>query len=51
MFAVTAAVSVLLALLLAFAAHVRHDDIGNLPTPLVILVLAVAALALRIATA
>jgi hypothetical protein len=41
---------VVLYFLLAVAAHLRAHDQENLPTPVVILVLAVAALALRLAT-
>lgn len=36
--------------LVAVAAHVRADDTRHLPTPLVIEVVATAALALRVAT-
>jgi hypothetical protein len=47
---VAAAAGVVLYFLLAVAAHLRAHDQENLPTPVVILVLAVAALALRLAT-
>jgi hypothetical protein len=46
---VAAATGVVLYFLLAVAAHVRAHDEENLPTPVVILLLAVAALALRLA--
>jgi hypothetical protein len=35
---------------LAVAAHIRADDAKNLPTPIVMLALAIAALVLRLAT-
>jgi DoxX-like family len=47
---VAAGIGVVCYFLLAIAAHVRADDTGNLPTPLVIELVAVAALVLRLAT-
>ena len=48
---VAAAIGVVCYFLLAIAAHIRADDAVNLPTPVVIALIAVAALILRIATA
>jgi DoxX-like family len=45
--ALAAASGVVLYFLLAVAAHLRADDAEHLPTPLVVLVLAVATLVLR----
>jgi hypothetical protein len=45
--ALAAASGVVLYFLLAVAAHLRADDAEHLPTPLVVLVLAVATLILR----
>jgi hypothetical protein len=45
---VAAAGGVILYFALAIVAHVRHDDVANLPTPLAIEAMAVAALALQI---
>ena len=45
-----AAVGLIAYFVLAVAAHVRAHDVENLPTPLVIELLAIAALALRLAT-
>jgi DoxX-like family len=44
---IVAAGGVVVYFLLAIAAHVRHDDVGNLPTPVVIEAMAVAALVLQ----
>jgi DoxX-like family len=44
---VAAAVGVAVYFMLAIAAHVRHDDAGNLPTPVAIEAMAVAALVLQ----
>lgn len=44
---IAAAVGVVVYFVLAIVAHVRHDDAGNLPTPVAIEVMAVAALALQ----
>lgn len=48
---IAAAACLLLYFVLAVGAHVRHDDLANLATPVVILLLSAAALALRLATA
>lgn len=48
---VAAAAALTLYFLLAIAAHVRAGDLANLATPIVIFVLAVAALILRLASA
>jgi DoxX-like family len=45
---VAAAVGVVVYFVLAIAAHVRHDDAANLPTPVAIEAMAVAVLALQI---
>lgn len=45
---IAAAVGVVVYFVLAIVAHVRHDDAGNLPTPVAIEVMAVAALVLQI---
>jgi DoxX-like family len=47
---IAAAAAVAAYFLVACAAHIRSNDLENLPTPVVMEVLAVAALALRIAT-
>jgi hypothetical protein len=47
---VAAAAAVVCYFLLAIAAHVRHGDIRNAPTPIAIELLAVAALVLRLAS-
>lgn len=47
---IAAAVGVVVYFVLALAAHVRADDVENLPTPAVIELLAVAALLLRSAS-
>jgi len=47
---VAAAAGTVAYFLLAVRAHLRHDDRANLPTPVVMELLAVAALALRLAT-
>jgi DoxX-like family len=47
---IAAAIGVICYFVLALAAHIRADDIANLPTPAVIEVVAVAALVLRLAT-
>jgi hypothetical protein len=47
---VAAAIGVVSYFLLAIASHVRADDTENLPTPIVIEVVAAAALALRLVT-
>jgi DoxX-like family len=44
---VAAAVGVVVYFVLAIAAHVRHDDTGNLPTPVAIEAMAVTALLLQ----
>jgi DoxX-like family len=44
---VAAAVGVVVYFVLAIAAHVRHDDTGNLPTPVAIEAVAVTALLLQ----
>ncbi|MDQ2629883.1 MAG: DoxX family protein [Actinomycetota bacterium] len=46
-----AAASLIVYFLLAIAAHVRFGDLANLAAPIVIFVLAVAALILRLASA
>jgi DoxX-like protein len=45
---IAAAAGVIVYFALAIAAHVRHDDVANLPTPVLIEGMAVAALALQI---
>jgi hypothetical protein len=45
---IAAAVGVAVYFVLAIAAHVRHDDATNLPTPIAIEAMAVATLALQI---
>jgi len=45
---VAAAIGLIAYFLLAIAAHIRHDDNENLPTPVVIELMAVAALVLRL---
>jgi hypothetical protein len=47
---VAAGVGVVLYFLVAIVFHIRADDVEHLPTPLVIAVLAAAALGLRLAT-
>jgi DoxX-like protein len=47
---VAAAAGTVAYFLLAIRAHLRHDDRANLPTPVVMELLAVAVLALRLAT-
>jgi hypothetical protein len=47
---VVAAAGTVAYFLIAVAAHVRHDDRANLPTPLVMELMAVAAFTLRLAT-
>jgi hypothetical protein len=47
---VAAAVGVVCYFLVAIASHIRANDEGHLPTPVVIEAIAVAALALRLAT-
>jgi hypothetical protein len=47
---IAAAIGVVCYFVLALAAHVRADDVANLPTPAAIEVVAVAALVLRLAT-
>jgi DoxX-like family len=47
-FGIAAAIGVVLYFALAIAAHVRHDDAANLPTPVAIEAIAVACLALQI---
>ena len=48
---IAAAIGLIAYFVLAIAAHIRADDLTNLPTPAVIELLALAALALRLATA
>jgi hypothetical protein len=48
---VAAAIGVVCYFVLAVAAHIRADDAENLPTPVVLELLAVAALILRLASA
>ena len=48
---IAAAIGLIAYFVLAVAAHVRADDLKNLPTPAAIELLALAALALRLATA
>jgi hypothetical protein len=48
---IAAATGVIAYFVLAVAAHIRADDVENLPTPAIIELLAVAALALRLVTA
>jgi hypothetical protein len=45
---IAAAGGVVVYFALAIAAHVRHDDVANLPTPVLIEGMAVAALALQV---
>jgi hypothetical protein len=45
---IAAGACVVVYFVLAIGAHVRHDDAANLPTPVVIEVIAVTALALQI---
>jgi hypothetical protein len=45
---IAAGIGVVVYFVLAIAAHVRHDDAANLPTPVAIEAIAVAALALRV---
>jgi hypothetical protein len=45
---IAAAVGVVVYFVLAIVAHLRHDDVGNLPTPVAIEVMAVVALVLQI---
>jgi len=45
---IAAAAGVVVYFVLAIVAHVRHDDAANLPTPVAIEVMAVAALALQV---
>jgi DoxX-like family len=45
---IAAAAGVVVYFVLAIAAHVRHDDVANLPTPVVIEAMAVTALVLQI---
>jgi hypothetical protein len=45
---IAASAGVVVYFVLAIAAHVRHDDAANLPTPIAIEAMAVAALALQI---
>jgi hypothetical protein len=45
---ITAGIGVVVYFVLAIAAHVRHDDAANLPTPVAIEAIAVAVLALRV---
>ncbi len=47
---IAAVVGVIAYFALAIAAHIRAHDVEDLPTPLVIELLAIAALALRLAT-
>jgi DoxX-like family len=47
---VAAAIGVVAYFVLAVASHIRAGDTENLPTPAAILVIAVSALVLRIAT-
>jgi hypothetical protein len=47
---VAAAIGTVVYFMLAVAAHIRAGDTANLPTPVVIELLAVAALVLRVAT-
>jgi hypothetical protein len=47
---IAAGVCLIAYFVLAIGAHVRHHDLGNVATPVVILDLAVASLALRAAT-
>ena len=47
---VAAAIGVVCYFALAVAAHIRADDVENLPTPAVIELMALAALTLRVAT-
>ena len=45
---IAAAAGVVVYFVLAIVAHVRHDDAANLPTPVAIEVMAVAALVLQV---
>jgi hypothetical protein len=45
---IAAAVGVVVYFVLAIVAHVRHDDAANLPTPVAIEAMALAALALQV---
>ncbi len=45
---IAAAAGVVVYFVLAIVAHVRHDDAANLPTPVAIEAMAVAALALQV---
>jgi hypothetical protein len=47
---ITAAVAVVVYFLVAIAAHIRSDDLENVPTPIALEALAVAAALLRITT-
>jgi hypothetical protein len=47
---VAAAIGVILYFIVAVAFHIRADDAENLPTPLALAAIAVAALLLRVAT-
>jgi hypothetical protein len=47
---VAAAAAIACYFLLAIGAHIRAGDVANLPTPVLIELLAIAALALRLAT-
>jgi hypothetical protein len=47
---IAASAAVVVYFLVAIAAHIRHGDLANVPTPIVLETLAVAALALRVAT-
>ena len=48
---IAAAIGVICYFVLAVAAHIRADDLANLPTPAAIELFAIAALVLRLATA
>jgi DoxX-like family len=48
---ITAAAGLVVYFVLALAAHIRFDDLENVPTPAVIEVFAIAALVLRVASA
>jgi hypothetical protein len=45
---VAAGIATVIYFLVAIGAHIRHGDLGNLPTPVVMELLAVAATALRL---
>jgi DoxX-like family len=47
---IAAAIGVVVYFVLAVAAHIRHHDERNLPTPIAIEALAIAALTLRVAS-